>query len=177
MNCPDDAPLSPTVRLFVGLWPDDETRQALHDHQALWQWGRSAVPTRRERLHMTLHFLGDWPRELVPALVQGLAVPFEHFTLRLDDAGVWRNGIARIGPVEPPAPLLALHHRLALALARLGLVPASGRFAPHVTLARGAAQAVPPRRPPSIVWPVAGYALVESDLRPPASYRIRADYS
>lgn len=167
---------APTVRLFVGLWPDEETRQALHDHQALWQWSRSAVPTRRARLHMTLHFLGDWPRELVPALVQGLAVPFEPFPLLLDDASVWRNGIARLGPSEPPAPLLELYQRLARALAQLGLVPMSGRFAPHVTLARGAAHSVPPRKPPAIRWPVGGYTLVESDLRPPASYRIRADY-
>lgn len=176
MNRFDDNP-SPTTRLFVGLWPDDETRQMLHDHQALWQWSHGAVPTRRERLHMTLHFLGDWPRDFVPALVQGLAVPFEPFTLLLDDTSVWsRNGIARIGPIEPPAALLQLHHRLSLALAQLGVVPAPGRFTPHVTLARGAARSVAPSRPPAIRWPVTGYVLVESDLRPPAAYRIRAAY-
>lgn len=174
MNRSDSS--SPTVRLFVGLWPDDEIRQMLHDQQALWQWSGSAVPTRRERLHMTLHFLGDWPREMVPALVQGLAVPFEPFTLRLDDASVWHNGIARIGSIEPPAQLIDLHERLARALAQLGAVPASGRFVPHVTLARKAVHSVLPRRPPSIRWAVGGYVLVESDLRPPASYRIRAAY-
>lgn len=169
----------PVARLFVALWPDEATRQALHDHQALWQWGRQGVPTRRERLHMTLCFLGDWPRELKPALVQGLNVPFDPFTLVLDDASLWnRNeqGIARIGPLHRPRELQELHLHLSLALAQLGIVPRQQRFEPHITLARHAQQAVPPRQPPSIRWRVTGYVLVESDLRLPATYRVCKDY-
>lgn len=168
----------PTARLFIGLWPDESTRQALHDHQALWQWGRQALPTRRDRLHMTLYFLGDWPREDIPMLVQGLHVPFEPFTLTLDDAGVWRNGIARIGPLHRPRELLALHDHLDRALAQLGIaVRGSSHFEPHITLARDARHAVAPRQAPSIRWPVTDYVLIESDLRPPATYRVLADYS
>lgn len=167
----------PTARLFIGLMPDEATRQALYDHQALWQWGRHALPTRRERLHMTLYFLGDWPRPEIPVLVHGLDVPFEPFTLTLDDASVWRNGIARIGPLQRPRELQALQAHLERALAQLGIgVPSASHFEPHITLARSARQAIAPRQPPSIRWPVTGYALVESDLRPPASYLVRNYY-
>lgn len=183
MNQPAAAPGAPaeaaveTSRLFVALWPDEATRQALHDHQALWLWGRQAVPTRRERLHMTLFFLGDWPLAAKPALLQALAVPFEPFTLTLDDAGVWRrNGIARIGAREAPPELLRLRTHLELALARLGVGGGTGGFEPHITLARKAQQAQPPRLPPSIRWPVRDYVLVESELRPPARYSVVRRY-
>ena len=72
------------ARLFVGLWPDDVVRDALLAHAEHWSWPAGVRRVQRDKLHMTLHFLGAVPRERVASLVQGLAVSFEPFELTLD---------------------------------------------------------------------------------------------
>ena len=57
-----------TWRLFLGLWPDASTRAALERESARWTWPAAARRTAPERLHLTLHFLGNTPVEQVPAL-------------------------------------------------------------------------------------------------------------
>lgn len=162
------------ARLFVGLLPEEEVRDALLRHVRAWHWPVTAVPTRRGRLHLTLHFLGVLPREAIAGLVQRLAVPFEPCELRLERPAVWRGEHAVICPQAVPAALMALHARLQRALA--GAVAVPSRWQPHVTLARHARDARPPTGPVCIRWPVEGYVLVESDLRPPPSYRVVAAY-
>ena len=51
-----------TSRLFLALWPDDGTREALAGCRDAWAWDAHAVPERTERLHLTLHFLGAVPQ-------------------------------------------------------------------------------------------------------------------
>lgn len=162
------------ARLFIGLLPDEPVRDALQRHVATWHWPPGAVPTRRGRLHLTLHFLGALPREAIAGLVQRLDLPFEPCELRLERAEVWRGEHAVICPQAVPPALATLHARLLRALA--GPEASPSRWHPHVTLARHAKEAVPPAAPACIRWPVTGYALVESDLRPPASYRVVAAY-
>ena len=48
----------PTRRLFIGLMPGADVRDALVEYQQRWYWGGGA-PTRSERLHLTVHFLGE----------------------------------------------------------------------------------------------------------------------
>ena len=165
------------ARLFFALWPDDSVRDALASLQAGWEWPPHAARVARERLHITLHFLGELPRSRMPELQEAAACAFTPFVLELQETGVWpSNGVAWVRAPLAPEALLELHADLGRALHRLGLPVEKRRFEPHVTLARRALRAKPPERMAPISWPVGGYALVESELRPPARYRVMREY-
>jgi 2'-5' RNA ligase len=164
------------ARLFIGLWPDSATRDALHACERRWVWSPRAVPVLRERLHLTLHFLGAVPRERVAGLVDGLDVGFDPFELTLEQAEVWHGGVAVLRSVDVPPALQALHARLHAALDTLQQPSVREHLLAHVTLARHAQGARPPARFTPIRWCVDGYALIESERRPPASYRVLQAY-
>lgn len=166
------------VRLFVGLWPGEAVRDEIVDHARRWTWPPQARLTRRERLHLTLCFLGELPVERIPEVVERLPVRFEPFELRLGEAEVWSGGQAVLRPLAVPAPLQVLHDRLGWALRwhAAPWLPRRSGFAPHVTLARDVRAALPPARVLPIAWPVTAYTLIESDLRPPARYRVLYEY-
>lgn len=149
-------------RLFVTLWPDEQVRADLRAYRNAWEWPRAAAAMHADRLHLTLHFLGSQPRELLPALADALAVPFTPFDLDLGSPDVWRHGSAVLEPRTAPEALLALHATLGQALQSVGITPEERPFRPHVTLGRHASGAVPPHRNPHIDWHVTGFALVES---------------
>lgn len=153
----------PPARLFIALWPGPVTRDAVARWQQAWEWpGRPAV-VQRERLHLTLHFIGDVPAQRVPELAGALKVPFQPFELRLVRAALWRTGIAVLEPEHTPASLLRLHAALGAALASLELRVESRPFRAHVTLARRAPGARPPPGHPPVDWRVDdGYVLVRS---------------
>jgi 2'-5' RNA ligase len=151
-----------TTRLFLALWPDPAIRQQLAAWREAWTWPRGAAPVRDDKLHMTLHFLGNQPSESVPALLDGLAVPFTPFRLRLGVAELWHNGIAVLSPQDTPSELLDLHAALSGALPGLGLQPEQRPYRPHVTMARRAKGADIPQDGPAIDWQVDHYTLVES---------------
>jgi 2'-5' RNA ligase len=151
-----------TTRLFLALWPDPAIRAALAASRDTWTWPRGASPVRDDKLHVTLHFLGNLPSERVPELVRGFEVPFTPFALELGLPALWPHGIAVLEPLAEPDELLALHGRLSQALVGLGLQPEQRKFRPHVTLARRAMTAAVPAAGPPIVWNIESYALVES---------------
>ncbi|HMN76695.1 MAG TPA: RNA 2',3'-cyclic phosphodiesterase [Burkholderiaceae bacterium] len=162
------------VRLFVALWPDAHVRAALQAASAQWRWqpGAAIIPT--ERLHLTLHFLGDLPRERIPQLTRALALPSARCELTLDRTALWRGGIAVLEPSVVPAPLAELRRALDAALRALGLTLETRRWRPHLTLARRA-HVKPPRLAP-IVWPLRGHVLAESQLRARTSYEVVARF-
>ncbi|MES1162213.1 MAG: 2'-5' RNA ligase family protein, partial [Rhizobacter sp.] len=98
----------PTRRLFIGLLPEAAVRDALVAHQRRWYWG-DGLPTRPERLHLTLHFLGEVDARREQALRDALAgedvAPFE-LVLRTPDG--WSGGVAVLRP-DTHAALLDLH--------------------------------------------------------------------
>jgi 2'-5' RNA ligase len=129
---------------------------------------------RRDKLHLTLHFLGEVPRERLPELARELVVPVEPFQLRLNRDQLWEGGIAVLSPAAMPEALRVLHAGLHDVLRRLQLTPARERLRPHVTLARRAAGALRPGTEVDIAWPVGGYALVESQWS--SGYRVLRAY-
>lgn len=158
-------PQQPTApfRLFLGLWPHTEVHAALLAHAAQWDWPASARRTRPERLHITLHFLGDVEAGRVPRLGTGLQVPWEGAELVLDRAAVWPGGIAVLEATRIDPALMDLHARLAQALRAVDLPVESRPWRPHVTLARKAFGAHPPLDAPAVTWRIApAYALVRS---------------
>ena len=154
------------VRLFAALWPDDALREAIVAQRAQWSWPKQAQRVRAERLHLTLHFIGNVASERVDVLQQALrAVDVEALDLALDTAAVWRNGVASLLPQAPPAELLRLHAASGAALAAAGVELERRPYRPHLTLARRAFGAVAPAAPFALPWRSDAFVLVESGLR------------
>lgn len=165
------------TRLFLALWPDPALRHALRERRDAWDWPRGASPVHADKLHLTLHFLGEVPGERVPELRRGFSVPFTPFSLSIGVPKLWPHGIAVLEPHEEPPALLALHASLSAALVALGLQPEARSFRPHVTLARRANNAVVPPEAPPLVWQIGGYALVESKPGNGGGYTVLEQYS
>jgi 2'-5' RNA ligase len=163
-----------TTRLFLALWPDAAVREQLRAWRDAWTWPRGAAPVHTDKLHVTLHFLGNLPAARLPELLDGLTVPFAPFHLQLGRAASWHNGIAVLEPHGAPPALLDLHARLSDALLALGLVPEARTYRPHVTMARRANGAGMPQSGPEIDWAITHYALVESR---PGGYTVLKEYA
>ena len=162
------------ARLFLALWPDPSLQGQLAAHRDQWLWnaGPSVVPA--DRLHLTLHFLGDVARHRVAALADSLRVPFRAFELELGVPECWPRGLAVLQPQAVPVELRDLHAALGEVLPAQGLPVDAREFRPHVTLARRASGAIPPARAAELRWRVAAYVLVESV--PGAGYRVLREY-
>ena len=98
------------MTLFVALWPDSATRAAIAQWQRAWHWPLRAAPVRAERLHITLHFLGDVPGERLGEIAAGLQCPFEPFELEFGH-GVAQRGVQ---PFELGRRVRGLEHRDAI---------------------------------------------------------------
>ena len=164
------------ARIFIALCPDSAVREQLRAWRDSRAWPKPAAPVRTERLHLTLHFLGDIPRVRLPELAQGLGVGFAPFELGLGHVELWHGGIAVLAPNLAPPPLLALHSTLGAALKRLGLPIEARPYRPHVTLARRAGRAMESIQGPPVNWQVDGYALMESKLGVGAQYELVRHY-
>jgi 2'-5' RNA ligase len=167
---------SSSTRLFLALWPDAAVREQLREWRDLWNWPRGASPVHTDKLHMTLHFLGNQPSDSLPALLDGLAVPFSPFRLQLGVAELWHNGIAVLSPSAAPPELLDLHAALSAALPGVGLQPETREYRPHVTMARRARGADVPASGPSIDWAIDHYTLVESKTGDGSGYTVLREY-
>jgi RNA 2',3'-cyclic 3'-phosphodiesterase len=176
MNAAINAAPPGTARLFLALWPDPTVRAALRQWRDGWTWPRAATPVHPDKLHLTLHFLGNIPVVRVPELVQGLGLPLRPFELSFGQARLWPHGIAVLEPDADadPGPLLDLQASLGEALQRLAFQVEERQFRPHVTLARRANGATPPLQGPEIHWHVDRYALMES--HPGAGYSVVRSY-
>jgi 2'-5' RNA ligase len=165
-----------STRLFLALWPDPTIRHTLRERRDAWDWPRGASPVHTDKLHMTLHFLGEQPSARVAELQRGFAVPFAPFSLSIGVPKLWSHGVAVLEPHEEPPELLALHANLSSALVALGLQPETRQFRPHVTLARRANSAVVPPETEPLIWKVDGYALVESKPANGGGYTVLQSY-
>jgi 2'-5' RNA ligase len=167
------APDNDTARLFLALWPDAEVRAALARYADTWQWPRNVARVRADKLHLTLHFIGNVARSRIPELSR-TSLPFEPFSLQLGCPEIWPHGIAVMRPHVFPAELSRLQAALGDVLRDIALPVDAREFNPHVTLARRAHEAVPPTGMAAIEWPVADYALVESGFDANRSYTVIA---
>lgn len=158
-----DASPSSTRRLFTALWPRESVRDALARWQDDWRWPPSAAVVARERLHITLHFLGSVPVARMDELRAALQLPSTPFQLEFGRAEVWHGGIAVLHPHQVPDALADLQARIGIALKALNIPTEVRPYRPHVTLARRAAGAQPPRQDPRLRWDAdEGFVLVES---------------
>lgn len=161
-------------RMFIALWPGDAVRRELAAWRDGWRWPRSATPVRSERLHMTLHFIGDVPVERVDEIASALSTPCGPFELSFGRNVLWPHGIAVLEPNGAPAQLIDLQATLGEALRALSLPVDQRPFKPHVTLARRANSAEPSCEGPPIRWSIDRFALMRSH---PDHYEVVREYT
>jgi len=153
------------MRLFFALLPDTALRAALGERALALarRIGGRAVPAAN--LHLTAAFLGDLDAARATALATiGGALAVDPFTLTLDTIGEWHHaGVAWIAPSVVPPPLVALHARLAAALAGAGFAVESRPFRPHVTLVRRRARPLADAACAPLDWRVERVALMVSE--------------
>ena len=130
------------MRLFIAIQLNDEMKDALVRMQnAMKRQGVTGNFTRRENLHLTLAFIGEYPDpEDVREVVE--QVEFDAFALVLDGVGafgnLWWAGVGSEGETEGPDALEALARRLRRALSDAGIPFDRKKFSPHITLVRKA---------------------------------------
>jgi 2'-5' RNA ligase len=153
------------MRLFLALWPGEETRAALAEVAVALAGVASGKPTPAEKIHLTLAFLGEIPAERIDDVrkVAG-AVREAPFELVLDRVGSFRKArVAWAGSSVPPAALVRLQSRLEEALRARGFALDERPFAAHVTLARKIALPVPPAPMPPVRWRANEHVLARSE--------------
>ncbi|HET7608940.1 MAG TPA: RNA 2',3'-cyclic phosphodiesterase [Gammaproteobacteria bacterium] len=148
-------------RVFFALWPDDATRAAISRSTREAVRLSGGRPIAKERLHITVAFLGELTAAGVEAARAVPPIPVGPFELTLDAIGVWpESKILWLAPTALPAALAELENLLWDGLVECGFRGAERDYLPHVTLARRARpveSAVEPVR-----FPVRDLALVES---------------
>lgn len=166
-----------TARLFFALDPDARTRRAIQARQrALALPGR---PIAGPRLHATLVFLGDQPRECIAELCALAAtVDFPPHSVRLDRVGTFaRAGIAWLGASCLPAALPAFREDLVRALTGAGLDIEPKPWIFHVTLYRNLRKRPRTMHVDPVDWAVSRYVLMESVPEPEGPrYRVRGGW-
>ena len=133
----------------------------------------------RERMHLTLLFVGDFPASDLGMVVHALAAG-DH--LRAPAVDLVLDSASSFPGRRPPwvlrcdrsrAALLPMHDALADALAADGFaVRREPDFVPHVTLLRHASEPLAPVAIPPIAWRVREFALVRSRAGATVEYRV-----
>jgi len=148
-------------RVFFALWPDDTTRSAIV------RATRNAVrlcggrPIAKERLHITVAFLGGVTEEQLATARAAAPVAVGAFDLTLDLLGVWpQSRVLWLAGRHLPDELMALERELRARLEQHGFAPDERIYRPHLTLARRARPVEEPVEP--VTWRVTDLALVES---------------
>jgi 2'-5' RNA ligase len=149
-------------RLFLAVWPDAQALERIVEWRARQSWPAGVRHTPPEKMHATLHFIGEVPRVRLHALSQALSdVAFAPGRMVPGAAEVWAGGIA-ILHADVDEPLRALHAAVADVLRRLQLLTDARPWRPHVTVARHAQGAALLGLRPAPVCDVAAFTLCES---------------
>lgn len=171
------------MRLFVGVPPSDEAREALDAYADSIRAGMpdTARWVPRENLHFTVQFVGEVPDESLDELVSafdGALGGVEPFSLALGRPGCFpTRGRARVlwvGAAKGEGELALVAGRVSAALAPWVRRPEDRPFAAHLTLARFKPpsrvplEAVPAIEPAVEPWMVTGVTLYRSRLMRPA---------
>jgi len=163
------------LRLFVAIDPPVEARRAMVERLATVPIDPRHRATPPDQVHLTVQFIGDTEERELPEVMESVhraASGIGAFSLtprRL--ISLPERGPVRLIALETdaPAPLVELHRRLAMRLARSPRAKAADRFLPHLTLCRfsGEASAEPVDEPVSLpAFAVASIRLMKSILRP-----------
>jgi 2'-5' RNA ligase len=153
------------MRLFFALWPDAGASERLAELARGVATEFGGKPVAAARIHLTLAFLGEVDEQRMPAVTEAASsVHCAPFPVRLDVRGSFagaRVAWAGMSDAEPSA-LLHLQGALAAALESSGFVLEERAFAPHATLARRVARAVPRESIDAVGWEAREFTLVRT---------------
>jgi 2'-5' RNA ligase len=152
------------ARLFFAVWPGAGASRELAAVGASLAGLAGGKPMPREKIHMTLAFLGALDEERKgEAAAAAARVRACALRMTIDQVGSFRGArVAWAAPSRPVAELAALQANLAAELEARGFVLEDRAFTPHVTLVRKIAKPVPGAPMPPIEWVAAAFTLVES---------------
>ena len=122
------------MRLFIAIQFEENILDALTDFQAdLKSQGITGNYAKRENLHITLAFIGDYgnPDDVLDAMEQ---VDFRPIDIKLDGVGCFGD-LFWAGISDNPQ-LAGYVRRLRRALSEQGIPFDKKRFSPHITLIR-----------------------------------------
>lgn len=162
-----------TERLFFAVMADAVTAQrAVAIADGLLHNGHvDGKPLARERLHVTLHHLGDYAGGLPPSLVSRASqaakrVVLDAFEVEFDRVGTFGGRRSQLPCVlrgeDKVRGLYELQGALGRQLAHAGIA-GDAQYTPHMTLLY-CNQSLPQRRCDALAWTVREFALVRSFL-------------
>lgn len=163
------------LRIFFAIWPNNVIQHQLHTIAKQQQLQCQGRVMRAETLHMTLQFIGNIQRCLLPKVIAAAdritALPF---SMQLTKIAHWEhNRIVYASLNSKVDSLENLASDLRIALHEKGITTTDQKFNPHVTLMRNAEHKPKIQEFPLIEWRVNSFVLVESMLSEQgAHYRI-----
>ena len=163
-----------TKRIFFALWPDDRQRDRLRDVIGSVAKTVEGRAVDRRDWHVTLVFIGEFPANQVPALLERASqMQVEPFRLSFDRMEFWpRPKVACMVAATVPPELLSLVAALNVLVQDFGVVPEDRTYRPHITVARNARAFTTERLTQRATMEWSGFELVESVSGPGgATYR------
>ena len=153
-----------TKRLFFALWPDHRQRDRLRDvinSVAKTVEGRFID---RRNWHVTLVFIGTFPENRVPYLLERAQdIHVEPFRLNFDRLEYWpRPRVASLVAATVPPELQQLVDALNSIISDLGREPEDRVYRPHITVVRNARHFTTERLTQRATMEWSGFELVES---------------
>jgi len=157
----------PIARVFFALVPPPDLQRALGKLARDVARRAHGRPVPAENLHVTLAFIGAWPRAKLPVLCDVAAtIRSRPMHITIDTLGGFRRaGVAWIASSMVPGALLQLAQTLANALATAGVALEERDFHPHMTLARRCRGPYPRGPAGPFTWDVEALVLMESQTR------------
>ncbi len=153
-----------TKRLFFALWPDHRQRDRLRDVVASVAKTVEGRAVDRRDWHVTLAFIGPFPENRVPYLLERAAqIEVEPFRLNFDRLEYWaRPRVASLSAATVPPALQQLVDALNAVLLDLGLKPEDRNYRPHITVVRNARAFPTERLTQRVTTEWSSFELVES---------------
>ena len=163
-----------TKRLFFALWPDNRQRDRLRDVINSVAKTVEGTAVDRRNWHITLAFIGTFPEDRVPYLLERAEqIKVEPFRLSFDRLEFWpRPKVASFSAATVPPELQALVDSLNTVMIDLGLTPEDRTYRPHITVARNARPFTTERLAQRSVSEWSSFELVESVPVPRGSYYV-----
>lgn len=160
--------MAKTGRLFLALWPDDETRDTITSCLKQHPIGPDpGNPVKAENLHITLRYLGSIDQSQLACIQHAMAqIPLSPFVLQLDHQGYWRRPkVGWLGCHQVPEALRQLVAEIEVALLACGIAAESRPYVPHLTIRRKVTH-FPATEIHPINWPVDSFVLALSESFP-----------
>lgn len=157
----------PIARVFFALVPPPGLQRVLGELARDVARRAHGRPVPAENVHVTLAFIGAWPRAKLSVLCDVAAtIRSRPMRIALDTLGGFRRArVAWIASSTVPGALLERAQTLANALRAAGVALEERDFHPHMTLARRCRGPYPHGPTGPFTWDVDALVLMESQTR------------